>query len=69
MNLYFPLCLKSLPLILLYSPALLQVTQIRIAGDPSYETRFAFVEFAAPDQVHDLCHVSLSYSVAHRNDI
>ena len=29
----------------------LQVTQIRIAGDPSYDTRYAFIEFTAPEEV------------------
>ena len=28
-----------------------QVTQIRIAGDPSYDTRYAFIEFTAPAEV------------------
>ena len=28
-----------------------QVTQIRIAGDPSYDTRYAFIEFTAPEEV------------------
>ncbi|KAL0050715.1 hypothetical protein WJX82_005665 [Trebouxia sp. C0006] len=26
------------------------VTQIRIAGDPSYDTRYAFIEFTAPEE-------------------
>ncbi len=29
----------------------LQVTQIRIAGDPSYDTRYAFIEFTTPEEV------------------
>lgn len=34
------------------NPALmLQVTQIRIAGDPSYDTRYAFIEFMTPEEV------------------
>ena len=32
-------------------PAVLQVTQIRIAGDPSYDTRYAFIEFTTVDEV------------------
>ena len=36
-------------LILCSSPP--QVTQIRIAGDPSYDTRYAFIEFTAPEEV------------------
>lgn len=30
---------------------MLQVTQIRIAGDPSYDTRYAFIEFMTPEEV------------------
>ena len=29
----------------------LQVTQIRIAGDPTYETRYAFIEFTTVEEV------------------
>lgn len=29
----------------------MQVTQIRIAGDPSYDTRYAFIEFTTPEEV------------------
>eukprot|EP00873_Tetraselmis_striata_P007435 jgi/Tetstr1/427699/TSEL_017824.t1 len=32
-----------------------QVTQIRIAGDPTYETRFAFIEFLAPEMAQTAC--------------
>ena len=29
----------------------MQVTQIRIAGDPTYETRYAFIEFTTIEEV------------------
>ncbi len=32
----------------------LQVTQIRIAGEPSYDTRYAFIEFSTPEEVGHL---------------
>ena len=32
-------------------PSPLQVTQIRIAGEPSYDTRYAFIEFSTPEEV------------------
>lgn len=43
-----------------------QVTQIRVAGDPTYDTRYSFIEFTTPEEARlEWLPVMTTYAVGH----